>query len=81
MTDIIVTTAERTATIKNTHNWKCPGTGHVQNYWYKKLTVTHPFLTKQINKILQEPELAPEFITEGRTFIQSKDEDTENPAN
>ena len=80
--DILITTTELTATIRSTHNWRCPGADHVQNYWYKKLTAVHPFLAEQINRIIRDPECAPEFITEGRTFIKPKDEDdTENPAN
>ncbi|XP_072162643.1 uncharacterized protein [Bemisia tabaci] len=80
-TNHVITVNELAETIRGTHNWKCPGADNVQNFWYKSFPVLHAHLTQQANRIVQHPELAPEFLTEGRTFIKPKDEDTKNPAN
>ena len=66
--------------IKRTHNWKSPGTDHIQNYWYKKLTCTHSFIYQHLNKFIETPETMPSYITEGLTYMIPKDNDTTNPS-
>lgn len=79
--EYVISMDELATSIRNTHNWKCPGPDNVHNYWYKKFTSVHPYLTAQVNSILQNPERAPDFMLEGRTFIKPKNQDTKNPAN
>lgn len=79
--DHIVTTEELTKTIQKTHNWKAPGIDHIHNFWYKKFTSLHKQLTEQINKIIQEPNKMPQFLTQGKTYIKPKNQETRNPAN
>ncbi|KAL0878572.1 hypothetical protein ABMA27_003656 [Loxostege sticticalis] len=66
--------------INRTHNWKSPGTDNIHNYWYKKLTCTHPYIHNHINKFLETPDTLPNFITQGVTYMIPKDTDTSNPA-
>lgn len=66
--------------VKNSHNWKSPGTDKIHNYWYKKFTTIHPFLHTHINKFIESPENFPKFITEGITYMLPKDSDYSNPA-
>ena len=58
--------------VKETKNWKAPGIDGVQNYWLKHLTTLHPMLTEVINSIIQEPDSAPEWMTEGKTTLVFK---------
>lgn len=75
------TIEELTKTIQKTHNWKAPGVDHIHNYWYKKFTAIHQHLLKLINNIILEPQNMPHFLTQGKTYIKPKSEDTQNPAN
>ncbi|CAB3245221.1 unnamed protein product [Arctia plantaginis] len=67
--------------INRTHNWKAPGTDNIHNYWYKKLTCTHPFVHSHICKFIQSPHTLPTFITQGITYMLPKGSDSKNPAN
>jgi hypothetical protein len=33
--------------MKKTSNWKAPGPDKIQNFWWKKFTVVHPFIANQ----------------------------------
>ncbi|PZC80738.1 hypothetical protein B5X24_HaOG213962 [Helicoverpa armigera] len=66
--------------INKAHNWKSPGTDHIHNYYYKKLTSLHPFIYNHINDFIKHPQNIPEFITQGLTYMLPKDSDYTNPA-
>ena len=76
-----ITAEELTTVIQKTHNWKAPGIDHLHNFWYKKLTSTHEQLAKVINEIIHKPQSCPLFLTEGKTYIKPKNENTSNPSN
>lgn len=80
-TDYKITLEDLTTVIKNTQNWKSPGTDQIQNFWYKQFTSTHKYLTIQINWVIENPQQMPQFLTYGKTYIQPKNRKTENPAN
>ena len=72
---------EVTNVIKKLHNWKAPGPDHVQNYWIKKLYSIHQRLTDLLNDVLMNPQNMPNFLTEGTTYLLSKDLlNTQDPA-
>jgi hypothetical protein len=77
----MVTVEELKATIQKTHNWKTPGIDHIHNFWYKRLTSVHERLTELINQNVRNPHIFPDFLTEGKTYIKPKNEQTQNPAN
>lgn len=79
--NVTITEDELKQIIAQTHNWKCPGSDNIQNFWYKKLTTTQTYIAKQINEIIKDPKKFPVFLTQGKTYIKPKDEDTLNPAN
>lgn len=79
--NIALSTEELTNIINKTHNWKCPGIDNVQNFWYKKFTSTHHHLALAINKIIDQPQTLPEFLTIGKTYIKPKNNETTNPSN
>ncbi|XP_060804959.1 uncharacterized protein LOC132902746 [Amyelois transitella] len=67
--------------IQKTHNWKSPGTDNIHNYWYKKFTCTHPYIHNHINTFITSPDTMPTYITQGVTYMLSKDKnDLKNPA-
>jgi len=48
------------ATCQNNHNWKCPGSDQIQNYWIKAFPATHRQIAKNFNATIEEPEKAPD---------------------
>jgi hypothetical protein len=67
--------------IKKINNWKAPGPDKIQNFWWKKFTVVHPFIANQFSKIIEDPTQVPSFLTIGNTYLISKDPtDCKNPA-
>lgn len=79
--EFIITIDNLKTTINNTHNWKCPGNDFIHNFWYKKFTALHHHLLILINEAIAHPERLPTFLTEGKTFIKPKNNETNNPAN
>lgn len=69
-----ITPEETSNAIKNIASWKAPEPDSIQNYWYKVFRSAHGQLTRCYNKILEQPEEMPEFITTGITYLLSKTE-------
>lgn len=67
--------------INSTQNCKAPGTDHIHNYWYKKLTCTHTFIHKHICHFIQSPDIMPSFLTHGITYMLLKNSDPSDPTN
>jgi GTPase SAR1 family protein len=68
-----ITTEDVQRAIIKTNNWKTPGSDHIQNYWWKRFTATHPYLAKQLSRLIANPEGTPHFFTEGKTYLIPKD--------
>ncbi|CAH2094088.1 unnamed protein product [Euphydryas editha] len=67
--------------IRNSHNWKAPGSDFIHNFWYKKFTYIHPYLYNYINEFIRDPTIMPAYITEGITYMLPKDRNNlNNPA-
>lgn len=67
--------------INGTHNWKTPGPDQIQNFWYKRLTYTHTYLTDILNNLIKDTNETPKFLTQGITYLKPKDaNDTKDPA-
>ena len=65
-------------------NWKAPGNDGIANFWIKNLTSVHDELTAAsaaYNDILKHPENAPDWLTDGLTYLLPKTEETKNPKN
>lgn len=78
--NIILTLQELAEIIRHTHNWKCPGTDNIQNFWYKQFNSIYEALTCQIIKNLVQPHTPPKFLKQGITHIRPKYSDTKNTA-
>lgn len=80
-TEHAVTKEELITIITKSHKWKAPGIEHILNFWYKNLTSIHYHLSKLINDNLRNPHKIPDFLTEGKIYIKSKNSEKQNPAN
>ena len=60
---------------------KSPGKDKVSNFWLKHLVILHEDLAKAYTKVIEHPEEAPEWLTEGITYLLPKTEETKNPKN
>lgn len=67
--------------IKNTQNWKAPGSDQIHNYWLKKFTNAHTELIKYFNTFIDAPHRMPTFLAHGLTFLIPKKGDSHDPAN
>jgi len=63
-----IRTAETTSYLSKAHNWKSPGGDQIPNYWLKAFPVTHSFITKIFNSVVEEPRQMPEWMTTGITY-------------
>ena len=76
-----VTLKEVRNSLIKTMNWKAPGVDGIHNYWWKRLTSTHIYIVNFFNNLLSNPEIAPEFITQGNTYLLFKAGDKSQPQN
>ena len=53
-------------------NWKTPGPDKVHIFWLKKLSAIHVTMAKEMNKMLTQPSLIPEWLVKGRTALIPK---------
>lgn len=66
--------------IKKTLNWKSSGRDKIQKFWYKQFKSTLEHLTKYYTSIVERPELTPNFMSSGISYLQPKTAQyTENP--
>jgi hypothetical protein len=76
-----ITPAEVNRVISKAHNWKAPGLDNIHNFWLKSFKFVHGHLAKFFNRIVEDPNCAPEYFARGQTYMLPKDlADTRNPA-
>ncbi|XP_060523202.1 uncharacterized protein LOC132700100 [Cylas formicarius] len=68
-----ITETDVKAAISRTANWKAAGPDKIQNFWWKRLWVTHAYLAEHFSKIVSDPELLPSFFTTAITHLIPKD--------
>ena len=61
-------------------NWKAPRPDGVQGYWIKKLDDLHECIAKQMDYMLNEKHMVPEWMTLGRTIPNLKNSANSNAA-
>ena len=59
--------------VKRMSNWKAPGPDQVQAFWPEHLSVLHKRIAHQLQKILDDPQEMPDWLTRGRTTLLQKD--------
>ena len=72
---------EITNNIQKAHNWKSPGIDKVPNFWLKSLVAVHNKLALSFSKIINHPDTAPNWLTDGITYLLPKNHETKNPKN
>ncbi|XP_055615105.1 uncharacterized protein LOC129761411 [Toxorhynchites rutilus septentrionalis] len=80
MPAVMVIAHDINETIRYSRNWTAPGPDFVHNFWYKKFSSTHGRMAECFNKVLENPQTTPEFVTRGITHLMPKDQDTANAA-
>ena len=67
-------------TTNSFQDWKMPGVDTLQNLWWKRFSFTHNILTNYFNQFINDPELAPEWFTFGKTSLAPKKSDPDHPS-
>ena len=67
--ELTITEEKLYKTIRKRKNWSAPGIDGIQNFWWKKLRGTWKAMVKSFNKWIEQPEIIPEWITQGRTLF------------
>jgi hypothetical protein len=76
-----ITTEQVSRLIAKTLNWKAPGSDGISNFWIKRFTATHSYLTHYVNQFIEDAEKIPEFLVRGITYLLPKSQDTKDPSN
>ena len=76
-----ITAEEINLAIRNSSNWKSPGTDKVPNFWIKMISCMHQDLATAYNDIISAPEKTPEWLTQGTTYLLPKSDETNLPKN
>lgn len=79
MENLIFSTNELSTKAKMFHNHKSPGPDKLTNFWLKQITPLHPLYTDSFNRILNETEIIPEWLTKGSTVMLPKSDETRLP--
>ena len=58
-------------------NFKSPGIDKIPNFWLKKLEALHPHYACTFNKLINNQEQSPSWLTHGSTSLLPKSEDTQ----
>ena len=62
--------------LANSINWKAPGHDGISNYWLKSLPCLHACLARGLNQCVEQPEQLPAWVTQGRTTLLAKSNNT-----
>ena len=62
--------------LKRLPNWKAPGVDKLQNFWMKRITSLHDQITRAVNRLLEDPNTIPQWMTCGITWLLPKDGDS-----
>ena len=73
--ELTITEEKLYKTIRKRNNWSTHGIDGIQNFWWKKLRGTWKAMVKSFNKWIEQPEIKPEWITQGRTVLLPKLDD------
>ena len=75
----VINIEELRSALTKSHKWKSPGVDKIPNFRLNCLTSTLKQMALNFTNILQNPETAPEWLTEGTTYLLPKSQETQNP--
>ena len=67
--------------LTKSHEWKTPGVDKISNFWLNCLISTHKQMALNLTNLLQNPETAPAWLSEGTTYLLPKSQESQNPKN
>ena len=73
--------------LNKSHKWKSPGMDKVPNFWISSLSVSEKKftsimrITSILYEIVESPDRAPKWLSEGITYLSPKTKNTKNPQN
>ena len=76
-----ISIAEIEASLKKSHKWKSPGIDKIPNFWLNILSSSHKYIANTLSHVVADPSAAPEWLTEGITYLLPKNDETVNPKN
>ena len=77
----VINIEELCSALTKSPKWKSPGVDKIPNFWLNCLKSTHKQMALNFTNILQNLETAPEWLTEGTTYLLPKSQETQNPKN
>lgn len=81
MNPIHITEHQVKLVVASLGNWRTPGVDRIHAYWWKHLTNVHEILASQFQRAIQQPEIIPEFFTQGITYMIHKNRYINKPEN
>ena len=76
-----ITLEELQTALAKSQKWKSPGLDMIPNFWLNSFTNTHDALVNAYSDIMNNPENAPQWFSQGITYLLAKTEETNNPKN
>ena len=76
---IDITEHEVVFTIMKYSKWKARENDGMANFWLKSLNSIHEESNTAYNNILKHPETAPDWLTDGLTYLLHREKETKNP--
>ena len=76
-----ITKEELELALKKSHKWKSPGIDKIPNFWLNSLSKGHQKLAALLSCVVETPENAPDWLSEGITYLLPKTKETKNPKN
>ena len=73
--------AELSAAFAKYQKWKSPDVDQIPNFWLYSPTPINNHLVHCFTTILQNPDVMPDWLTEGITYLLPKSQQTKNPKN
>ena len=67
--------------VKQRKNWSAPGIDGIQNFWWKKLKGAWKSIIRCFTRWREQPEVIPDWLTQGRTVLLPKTEDLSSERN
>ena len=67
--------------VKKRKNWSAPGIDRIQNFWWKTLKGAWKSVIRCFTRWREQPEVIPDWLTQGRTVLLPKTEDLSNERN
>ena len=71
--EIEITVKEVKEISRKMNNWKSPGPNGVQGCWVKRFSECHTQIAEQLNNLLTDDQVIPEWLTKGRAVLCLKD--------